>query len=700
MNTNTIPLQESCVSDLEVFQAFDLNHAGLEPVKDALGRQDLDAAKKELVHYFENRQSPVYFYDYRSLPLTPIDTDTNPYLFQASLGLVGSLKEFCLYAGKKLLEDHIYLRPGKGSKELELGKNYEFLPHFNFYEDQGKRHRSTLNIFVRGQFLEYLAVWYHETGEQRVLDYFQEILQVFFENYPLTIECARVDASHFSMTEDRDVMSAGWLSMVYTSLLYTRVPYEIPYQLTFEIIKRIWFLGIQFRRFDEDTYRKFNHHLWERGLLPFMLGTLFPEIPDFAAMREHGADVTRHHIRDDFNEDGGYSEHSIGYWSGAAVGEMLSKGILLARLNNMEILDQDTGRRMMETFQTLALISPPCKQYPSLGDNGGPMVNPLLWLGKNSVGSPFCEGVLKIRQGETDAIPAVPLDYCNERTGFFCSKSGYGPEDHYILMSAKVNSGDTGHNHMDLLSLFVTIHGQEFIGEPHSRQLYHGSPIGSSYRGYMYNMESHNTVLAYGKPVEPNEMYALKWGVIRPDTPVSRFETDKDGCFVSAYHNAYTFCRHTRKILSCRQKGFLIRDELFGGDRLQKEHIQRWHLFPDVAWTKLNDKSILLEKNGAKMLCIWSGAPRLHVWKKEELCPDIISDVSKLSTIIDACFSPTITKESRIGIVPQDLLILDMTGKDIPEQIPDIDDFCRTAVEKAEHGDLTAALEQFIGFEL
>lgn len=697
----TIPLEERLISDEEVLQAFDLTCPGLECVHSAILAGDISQAKKELLGYLETRSNIHYYYDYRRLPLQKIDTDSDPNQFQASLGLRGSLKEFCLFAGQKMM-DHIYVRPGSERLEFDLGPNYENLFHFNFLEDQGKKHRTFLDIFVRGQFFEYLCILYHETGDRKVLDSFEETLIMFLEHYPLTVECTAADTDHFSLTEERDVMSAGWLTLCYISLFYTRIPYEIPSDLAFELIKRIWFLGIQFRRFDTDTYRRYNHHMWERGLVPFFLGTLLPEIPDFLAMKELGASVVRQHIRDDFNEDGGYSEHSIPYWCGAALGEMICKGAHLARLNREPLLDDDTRRRIDRSFDVLALISPPGNCYPSLGDNGGPMVNPVLHTGFQSTGNRLCKEILDIRQGRSAAATSVPLDYCNDKTGFFCSKSSLLPDASYVLMSAKKDCGDSGHNHMDLLSLFVSIRGQEFIGEPHARQLYHTVCAGDPLRGYLYNMESHNTVLAYGNPIQPDHLYALKWGVLRPDTPVTAFTSTEDGCYVCAYHDAYTFCRHTRKILSCREKGFLIRDELRGGDRLPQAHIQRWHLFPDVTCRLIDNRSLLLEKNGVKALCLWSGTPTLHLWQKQDLYPRIVKERNALSTIVDVSFTASISNESIIGTVSQDLLILDVTGypiridnPDVAGHLPvidDIDTFCSHLFRDADNNRLSDAL--------
>lgn len=690
----TIPADERKITDEEVFSAFDLDYPGLEAVKAALHSQDMKKAKQELVHYFETRRNVKYYYDYRQLPLEPVETDSNPYLFQASMGLQGSLKEFILFAGKKMME-HIYVRPGRERNELDMGASYENMPHFNYFEDQGKKHRTTLDIFVRGIFAEYLSVLYHETGERKVVDYTEEFLQVFWETYPLIVAYTEPDISHFSRIEERDVMSVGWLVLNYITLLYTRVPYEMKTKTAFELIKHLWYLGMQFRRFDTDNYRKYNHHMWERGNVPFILGTLFPEIPDFAAMKERGAEVIRMHIRDDFNEEGGYNEHSIPYWCGAALAEMICRSVYTARLNNVELLDEDTLSRIYKSFDILALISAPGDCYPSLGDNGGSFINPVLQSGAAALGNQYCEELLEYRIGRKEGTDhRIPLDYCNDRAGFFCSKSSLGKDANYILMSAKVNCGTTGHNHMDLLSLFINIHGQEMIGEPYARALYHTAWVGSEQRGYLYNMNSHNTVLAYGKPVQPDEIYASKWGVIRPDTPVTRFETEKSGCYAEAYHDAYTHCRHIRKVLSCRSKGFLIRDELRGGNRLQKANVQRWHLFPDVECKKIGDNSVLLEKNGAKALLLWGGTPVIRLWKKKELSPLIVKEEKDIATTIDVEFmEESFNPAGGLETVAQNLLVLDVTEK-MPN-IENVDELCKELLDDVERNRLSSALKKF-----
>lgn len=687
-----IPVDECTITDSQVFQALNLDFPGLEEVKKSYFKGELTQAKKHLLHYFETRSHVQYFFDYRSLPLSPIETDKAPYVFQASLGLSGSLKEFCLYAGKKMAEEHVYVIPGKGRGEIPLGKNFETPLHFSFLKDKGTRFNN-LNLFVRGTVFEYLYILYHETGDRNVLSAFAEFLRFFLETYPLVICNTEPDAARFQFEDDRDVMSAGFLTLAYTSILYTRIPYELNPDLSFEIIKRIWFIGIQFRRFDKDSYRPYNHHMWERGLIPFILGTMFPEFTCFSPMKDRGASIICQHVKEDFNEAGGYNEHSIAYWSGAALGEMLYKGIYLSKVNHTDLLDEESEKRLIASFQVLAQISPPQERYPSLGDNQGPEISPILALGDKAFGHPACQEVLDIRNHRATAVQAAPLDYCNDQTGFVCGKSGYDKNANYFLMSAKNNCGYTGHNHMDMLSLFITLHGASIIGEPDSGLLYHKVRLGSSHRGYMYNMTSHNTILAFGKPIAPDTMYSDSWGVYRPDSPVSAFISRPEGMFAEAFHEAYTFCRHNRRILFNRKRGLIVQDCIDRGNRFPEDHIQRWHLEKDVTAKELGSNALVLSAGNVQVLCLWNRPAKLHIYQNALLYPEIISDPQNLSTIVDLSFRGEKDETLDYETTAISTAFLDFTGYDMESL--NLEELAKQIFPLMESLDMEKAIQDF-----
>lgn len=658
-----IPADERKIKDKDFFDSLDYSIPSMSRVFESIKSNPLEEAKKSLVEHFRTRTSPNYFFDCRSLPLKSIDTDSNPYIFQASLGLKGSLKDFCLKAANKLMKN-IYTLPG-GEKEEFLGDNFETMIHFDFLKDQGKRHRSSLDMFVRGQFFEYLAIAYHETGDRKYIDKFEELLWKFFETYPLIVEDTSASANRFMTKEDRDVMSVGWLTLVFIGLFYTRVPYEISTDASFEMLKRIWFLGMQFRRFDNDSFRPYNHHYFERGLVPFMLSVLIPEIPAFIEMKDIGKKVVQLHIEEDFNEKGGYSEHSIAYWSGATIGEMTSRALLLSRLNGEQLLDESGMRKIQNTFSLLSLLASEDSNYHSIGDNRGPLIDPILKLGANSVSNEYCMEHLKIRHS-TEKDTNLPLDYVNDLSGFAVTRNNYKKNQNFMIMSAKKDCGYAGHNHMDMLSVCINIHGKRIIDEPYSGMLYHCVKMGSKLRGYMYNMESHNTVLCYSREVEPDEVYANKWGVYRPDSPIVSHESEKDHFYVKASHSAYTFCKHVREVAFDRNIGFFFKDTVERGNRMDMPHKQIWHLAHGATAKAVGNKSVIVENDGAKALFVWD-SDKISIEKDKILESEMSDSIKQISPTISVEFKTPDEKSVENAPAIINTLILDIT--DSPEKL-------------------------------
>ncbi len=656
-----IPTYELDVTDSDVFDAFDYTIPGLKETKKYLDANDYKNAKKALIKYFETRNNVKYFYDYRK-GFEKIDTDTNPYFFQSALGLNGELKPFMIYVADRMLEN-TYVLPGKGRLEVYLGDNLEQMIHFNFLEDQGKRHRSSLDQFVRGQFFESLAVAYHETKDEKYLKRFEIMLNKFFETYPLRIVDTRANANRFQFDEDRDVMSTGWLTLVHISLFYTRLPYDIDPELSFEIIKRIWFQGIQFRRFDNDTYRAYNHHLFERGLTPFSLSVLLPEIPSFRFMQKKAIKIVRRHVKEDFNKAGGYSEHSISYWSGAALGEMLMRGLVLARLNGIQLLDKTGFERIDKSFSLLALLSKPGSFYPNIGDNKGPEIDPILRNGILSTDNKDCKSVLKGRHGSVDKSELPPYDYANDLAGFVITRSGYRENDSYLVMSCKKNCGYTGHNHMDMLSVIYVLKGKEIVGEPYSGKLYHSIRHKSPQRGFMYNMSSHNTVLCYGKPIVDDMYYSNKWGVYRPDSPIRQSLSTSEGFFAEAYHSAYTFCLHRRSIYFNREYGLVVHDKVERGNRYEDLHIQRWHLGEGSKVEKIKDNALIITVDNIEVLLLAKEARNIKIFTNDLLYPEIIKDKNDLYPSLDISFQAPDRLVADNAPADLSTLFLDVSGK-------------------------------------
>ncbi|NOU73052.1 hypothetical protein GC098_16770 [Paenibacillus sp. LMG 31458] len=632
--------RETDITDKHVFEALNLNYPGLQKVKKALEQGNEKLAKHEVVEYFHNRKNRTFLFDYRGMPLRPIDPDASPLSYQSSNGLEGSLKELCLKVAEKMM-NNIYLLPTGKRGEHFLGAHFENMLLHNALTDNVTRHRYPHDMFTRGQFFESLAVAYHENGDPRIAGKFREILEKFFETYQLIIENKAADAGHWMLTDDRDAMSVGGLTLVMLTLFYTELPYTLPDDLAFKIIGRICFFGSQYRRFDTDTYRPHNHHLWERGVLPYILAVMLPEFPVIEAMKPHSREVILAHFKDDFNPSGGYGEHSTSYWAGATIGDMLFRAVTIARLNNDPLMDEGSLACLEKSISVLTSIVQPTERFPSIGDNQGTSIEPFLLAAMQMTENQLPAAVLAVRRGETVKEEQLPsLDYCDNTVGFVASRSSWKRDSNYFIMSIKENCGVCGHNHMDMLSLIMILRGKQFIGEPYSGALYHKIRMNSDLRGFMYNMESHNTVLVHGSAVQPNRMYANQWGVYRPDVCVSRYETNPKGMLVQGYHDAYTFCRHQRTVVFSRAKGWIVKDKIERGMRQQQKHIQRWFLELGVACEVLEDRVLLLKKENVQLLCVWESRAEVEVklWKKKDLYPDIISDPEQINYAVDISF--------------------------------------------------------------
>lgn len=684
-----IPTDERSITDEQVLNAFDLDLPGLEEVKRAFDSKDLAGAKSHLCSYFHNRHNVKFLFDYRGKPLVLINPEENPYAFQASLGFGENLKAFCLDAGQKMLKN-IYVLPGKGRGEINLGAAFENMVHFNFLTDQNKGPRHHLDLFVRGQFFEYLSILYHEQGDEQVCRHFKTVFYKFLETYPLLVSDTSAAANRFQYDEDRDAMSVGFLALSYITLLYTQLPYDAGEAVVFDLIKHLWFLGLQFRRFDHDTYKPHNHHMWERGLIPFMLGTLLPEIPAFVAMRDHGAEIVNRHVHEDFNEGGGYSEHSIAYWSGAALGEMLYRGMCISRANGIALLDQAAIEKIDKSFTILALICSRNERYPTLGDNRAPLVNPILQLGVQMTDNAACHEMLLVRTQKKQAdYNILPLDCYNNDAGFVSLHSGFDPQSSSVLMSTKIDCGNSGHNHMDMLSLFVSVKGKTIIGEPYADLMYRKASLGTAQRGYLYNMGAHNTVLAFSQPVCPDRMLADKWGVYRYDSPVTQFNAEENGVYVSAYHVGYAHCRHTRKLLFARNGTLLVRDEMARGNRVPEPHIQRWHLEKGCTARLLHDDALIIEKEDMRLLCVFNKPDSIRISDElDVLCPAILPFGTPLAPVIDVMFSNMQDQTTDLLMVSLNMLMMNITHR----KMPDIDTLRQALAELALNMDAPDAV--------
>lgn len=580
MSVNNFPTDERRITDEDFFAVLNFAVPGMKGVERAVKDKRPEAARVALVKHFRTRTKPHWLFEARGASCKAGEKPTGTIRIQ---GRAITAEETIVHADKML--ENIML--DSKDLELDLGPGMERLLELH----AGGRPPSPLS---RMGFLTCLATARMVTGEQAYLDKYVEFLDKFLRECP------------FAWNPD-DSMNAAWGALAWIGLLHTDVPYEegVPPELTFQLIRSLWFRARQFRNFDDDPYVPYNHHLFERGISPFIFALMLPEFQDMKPMFQRGRRVIREHLQRDFYEDGGYSEHSIWYSTGAVLEEMMIKPFDLAKRNNTYVVRGKLRERFIRSYAMRGSMVMPDGNLPDFGDSGGLFAKDLLETGKQFFGCATSAAILdalglsKDKTANKKALPPKSIFY--DKAGYLVARDGWKSDSNYMVMSTNV-LGLICHAHHDMLSLNIAARGEAMIGEPDARV---GYEMGSLGRGWHYNMTSHNTVLAYSEPIRDDILFSVNYGCFPPAVKVCKYQADDEHMFVVAGHDGYTSNRHQREILFVHNYGWLLLDSVFKGPRIETPHCQRWHFYKDVTIEKIDSHAFVARKGKARLLCVW-----------------------------------------------------------------------------------------------
>jgi len=520
------------VKDSDIFEALDPNFPGLEKVMEKYRKGDLAGAKGELILYFKKRQCLKWDFDFRNM---------------------GENLEELRNSADKLITLPAYL-VGFSNKDVEkfltkdFKKDSELDPDlFPVYdatsEVDDKPPRVRANRFVRMNFINSIINAFYLTGDTVYVTKLAEFFEVFFgkflEKYPYSFDdVPEIEYSfYFQKNPMRTIMSVGHSVLRLTNLLYTPIPYmkEFPQEISFNIIKFIWYIVMYHKLLEKNKYRYHNHHLFERGISPFTFSLAFPEFPVIRNMRKRAVEVIHEHIEKDFSEDGGYDEHSISYYVNTTLKEFIITVYEFALKNGIALFGQEQMKKLNESFDLLATIIMPDGRLPDIGDAGGANGIEILRIGRDLFKNRNCDAVLsaldKSVGEEVKNLPPLFKNY--PYSGYFVARDNWSREANYFLMSNKIYSRPCAHNHLDMLSLIVTVRGETLIGEPLAC-LYKSVSNGSSLDDYLRGSGSHNTVFVHGQPV--TKKYLENNGIFEKQSVHTTCVEGKDGrIFVSAF---------------------------------------------------------------------------------------------------------------------------------------------------------------------
>ena len=580
MSVDNFPTDERLITDEDLFADLNLALPGMKKVEKALREKRPEAAKVALVEHFRTRTKPYWLYEARGVSGKRVEKPTGT----IRIGGRAITAEEAIFHADKMLENIIL-----DSKDLELGlgPGMEKLPELY---DLG-RLPSPLS---RMGFLTCLATAYIVTRERAYLDKYVEFLDTYLRECPF-------------VWNPKDSMNTAWGALAWIGLLHTNIPYEkgVPPELTFRLIRTLWFTARQFRNFDDDPDVPYNHHLFERGISPFIFALILPEFLEMKPMFKRGRRVIREHLQRDFYEDGGYNEHSIWYSTGAVLEEMMIKPFDLAKRNHTFVVRGKLRERLIRSYGMRGSLIMPDGNLPDIGDSGGLFAKDLLETGKQFFKCATCAAIMnalglsKDKKAKKNALPPKSVFY--DKAGYLVARDGWKTDSNYVVMSTNV-LGLNWHAHHDMLSLNFSVKGEAMIGEPNAKM---GYEMGSIGRGWFYNITSHNTVLAYSKPIQDDIYFSVNYGCYPVPVKVLKYQADKKHMFAVAAHDGYTSNQHQREILFVHNCGWLLLDSVFKGPLFETPHCQRWHFYKDVTIEKIDSHAFLARKGKARLLCVW-----------------------------------------------------------------------------------------------
>jgi len=574
---NDIPRDETAVEDAEFLSALDPERPDLKPVRRAAREGDLPGARTALVEHFRTRPHPRWFFDFRDgrhgrmYPRWP-ETGDSPR---------SSESEFFRRADA-LLSGRLELIPGIAS---DLGPDIDMRrPAFGSLGVPG-------NIFKRVSWVHDLGMAYVATGRPEFAACFARLAQRFLDTWPLCVdEDVGPESYIFCRSRGDKPMPTGFRAINWLDALHSGLPFApgVPVELTFRILKSLWFIALQYRRFESSPYREANHHLWQRGTVPYVLGMMLPEFPEAARLLDQGQPVLAAHAERSFLPDGGYEERSTSYTIVAL--KMYTLPLELARRNEVALLTPAQEAVVRRCAENLAATALPDGSLPDIGDQPPSPARAAFFLGQAAglLNSPVAATVLRKLQLELHVPPddweaameldeaELPLIVHQPASGRFVARDGWSSRSSAFSFSVPAG-GLPNHSHDDALDLQIVARGARMIGTP-AGELYvnvHDEAYeGSELRAHFRAMTSHNVVLGGGEPLHSLQQVGNS-GVSEIISVDVGWSESPDGVCAKAAHEDYPGTRLSREVAFRHGEGWTVTDRVKGD--ASEPHVARWH---------------------------------------------------------------------------------------------------------------------------
>jgi hypothetical protein len=355
------------------------------------------------------------------------------------------------------------------------------------------------------------------------------------------------------------------------------------------------------------TYFSPNTHLIGEAVALFFVGMLCPEIRWAGAWETMGWDILVKEAERQVHADGVYFERSI-YYHVYALDLFLHARILAER--NDRPIPNSFDRKIKQMAEVLSVLGQN-ETIPRVGDDdGGRLFDPRRNVASH-MRDPLSTAAVLFERADFKAVSAglreetlwllgvdgaarfANLPIVNpevtsrgfETSGFYVMGSDTARMQ-LVACAGEMGALRGGHSHCDLLSLTLSINGQECLSDPGTFRYISGSGDRNDFRG----TSAHNTLRVDGFD-QAEAGNAFSW-LSLPAVQVQHWIPGHTFDLLAAEHSGYQRCvspaTHRRWVVYLKPHFWFVRDVVEGEGRHLLETY--WHLAPSLVWEQESAK--------------------------------------------------------------------------------------------------------------
>ncbi len=485
-----------------------------------------------------------------------------------------------------------------------------------------------------GYWALFPAAGYAMTRNRRYAEVFADCWRRWFGDFPTRATDTGLDGFFaFNTLEGSGLdncMHTGRRALVMIDVLYSGLLGAVDADLAFEVIKYLWFVASLFERAFAARGRRpdfgpGNHNLFDRGTVPFCLGTLFPEFDCAPALRRRGRAVLRRHASDPdrgaIRPDGTSWEHSARYaWYAAG---MLRQALELARLNKRPLFSKREERRVAEFLESFADLTAPDGEMVPYGDCQPPRAGCHLELARSLLAGSRAEKVARKLKAATRAHAparrASPLSgklrgsHFFPASGILVARTGWSPRDSLLFVTAEPRAAYSGHSHHDFGSFQLWADGVPLFYDA-ATWAYRIDEIIPAERGYYYSAFAHNMLTM--EDYRPRPVF-FKMGNVNawwgdgenPPVRTEKLVLDGPRGEMTVSHQAFPDVKIKRRYRFDLAERWLELTDFVEAKKAARRTLRQWlHLSFGVKARLAGEGELLVRHRGVEARCRWSSS--------------------------------------------------------------------------------------------